>query len=259
MLLTILKKRVKQNLSKDQALKLLNFISKNKIIGILISIFFGRNLSKLAIIYNTDKYGSHYYTPNYQKHFKKLKYKKIKLLEIGVGGYKSPYEGGNSLRMWKRYFPFGKIFSFDIYDKSPQEEKRIKIFKGSQIDHEFLNNIIKEIGKIDIIIDDGSHINQHVINSFQYLFPKLNKGGIYVVEDTQTSYWEEFGGDSENLENSKTMMNFFKKITDSLNYKEFMIKDYTPSYYDRNILSIHFYHNMIFIFKGDNDEDSNIL
>ena len=58
--------------------------------GILISLFLGRNLSKLAIIYNTDKYGSHYYTPHYQKYFKKFKYKNIKLLEIGVGGYESP-------------------------------------------------------------------------------------------------------------------------------------------------------------------------
>ena len=246
-------------MNKDQVLRLHNLIRRNKIIGVLIGLILGRDLSKLAIIYDTDKYGSHYYTPHYKKYFRKFKYKKIKLLEIGVGGYEFPDKGGNSLRMWKRYFPFGKIFAIDIYDKSPQEEKRIKIFKGSQIDHEFLSNVIKDIGEIDIIIDDGSHINQHVINSFGYLFPKLKKGGVYVIEDTQTSYWENFGGDSKNPENPGTTMNFFKKITDSLNYKEFMIKDYTPSYYDRNIISVHFYHNMIFIFKGDNNEDSNIL
>jgi demethylmacrocin O-methyltransferase len=256
MLLARMKKGIKQRLSKDQRSKLNRFISKNSLIGLVIGLFWGRDLTKLAIIYDTDKYGIHHYTPHYQKYFRKYKYKKIRLLEIGVGGYESPDKGGNSLRMWKRYFPFGRIFSIDIYDKSPQEQKRIKIFKGSQVDQEFLSYILKDIGEIDIIIDDGSHINHHVIESFQFLFPKLKKGGIYVVEDTQTSYWERFGGDSKNLENPKTTMNFFKKITDSLNYKEFMTEDYSPSYYDKNIRSIHFYHNLIFIFKGDNNDST---
>ncbi|MEE9406676.1 MAG: class I SAM-dependent methyltransferase [Polaribacter sp.] len=227
----------------------MNFASRNKVAGFFIGFLWGRNLSKLAVIYNTDKYGTHYYTPNYQKYFKQFKYKKIKLLEIGVGGYNSPYKGGSSLRMWKRYFPFGRIFSLDIYDKSPQEEYRIKIYKGSQIDFSFLEKTVADIGEIDLIIDDGSHINNHVITSFEYLFPKLKNGGIYVVEDTQTSYWKDFGGDSEDLKNADTLMNFFKKITDSLNHKEYHKKEYTPNYYDENVSSIHFYHNMVFIFK----------
>ena len=40
---------------------------------------------------------------------------------------------------------------------------------------------------------------------------------------------------------------------------EFMIDDYKPSYFDRNILSMHFYHNMVFIMKGDNIEKCNYL
>ena len=43
-------------------------------------------------------------------------------------------------RMWKRYFLNGQIFGLDIYDKSPQEENRIKIFKGSQVDFDFLDS-----------------------------------------------------------------------------------------------------------------------
>jgi demethylmacrocin O-methyltransferase len=89
------------------------------------------------------------------------------------------------------------------------------------------------------------------------LFPKLNDGGIYVIEDTQTSYWKDFGGDSDDLNNPKTMMNFFKSLTDSLNNKEFIKSNYQQSYYDKKIISIHFYHNLIFIYKGNNDEESN--
>ena len=236
--------------------KLGRFVTRNEIIGFLIGLIWGRNLTKLAIIYNTDKWGDHFYTPHYQHHLKKFKYKRMNVLEIGVGGYDSPHKGGNSLRMWKRYFPFAKIFSLDIYDKSPQEERRIKIFRGSQVDHDFLDKVVNETGEFDIIIDDGSHINEHVIESFKYLFPKLKNGGVYVAEDTQTSYWEDYGGDSEDLKNEKTMLNYFKQLTDTLNHVELLRKDYEPSYYDKHIVSMHFYHNMVFIHKGDNNEQS---
>ncbi len=217
------------------------------------------NLDKLGKIYGTDKIGKHFYTQHYSSHFESFRAKEINMLEIGVGGYKKPLKGGKSLRMWKKYFPFGKIFSIDIYDKSPLQEDRIKIFRGSQVDEAFLDEVVKEIGEIDLIIDDGSHINEHVIETFKLLFPKLKDGGIYAIEDTQTSYWEKYGGDSEDLNNPKTMMNFFKSLTDALNNQEFIIPNYKQNYFDKKIISMHFYHNMIFIYKGDNDEKSNIV
>jgi hypothetical protein len=217
------------------------------------------NLEKLGVLYETDKSGDHNYLPHYATHFEKYKPAKIKLLEIGVGGYKDPDLGGNSLRMWKHYFPKGEIYSIDIYDKSSLQEDRIKIFQGSQDDKEFLNRVTEETGNFDIIIDDGSHINEHVIETFKNLFPKLNDNGVYVIEDTQTSYWKEFGGDSQDLNNPATIMSFFKSLTDALNNKEFRISDYQQNYYDKKIVSMHFYHNLIFIYKGNNVEESNIL
>jgi len=250
-----IKNRFKKSLGAEQKKKLHHFIARNKVIGFFNGLFFGGNLTKLAILYGTDKWGLHYYTPHYESHLKKFRHKKISLLEIGVGGYDNPHKGGNSLRMWKRYFPFGKIFSLDIYDKSPQEERRIKIFRGSQVDTTFLDEVVESIGTIDVIIDDGSHINEHVIATFQHLFPKLKQNGIYIIEDTQTSYLEHYGG-SLDLENPNTLMNFFKKFPDNLNHKEFASADYKPNYYDQNISEIHFYHNMIFLYKGKNQGNS---
>ena len=146
------------------------------------------------------------------------------------------------------------IYSIDIYDKSALQEKRIKIFQGHQADEAFLKNICSQIGPLDIIIDDGSHIVSHVLASFKILFPFLKEDGIYVIEDTQTSYWPSWGGNSENLNDSATSMNFFKNLTDSLNYQEFLKPDYVPSYFDRHIVAIHFYHNLVFIYKGQNNE-----
>lgn len=248
-----LKKFLKQELKKPSRRNLLNFLDDCRAKGS------GGNLSRLAKIYRSDKGTTHFYTKHYQQHFQRLRYKRINLLEIGVGGYSYSHLGGNSLRMWKKFFPFGKIFALDIYDKTSFEEKRIRIFKGSQIDIDFLETVVKEIKTLDIIIDDGSHQNDHVKTTFKFLFPRLKKGGWYVIEDAQTSYWENFGGDSQDLNNPATIMNFFKGLTDSLNYKEIPDPEYVPNYFDKNIVGIHFYHNLIFIQKGDNDEESNIL
>lgn len=221
------------------------------------ALFYISNLDKLASIHKTDKNRYHFYTQHYQKHFNSYKFKKINLLEIGVGGYENPLSGGESLRMWKSFFPFAKIFSLDIYDKSFLQEKRIKIFKGSQVDEVFLEKICDKAGAFDLIIDDGSHINDHVIKSFEFLFPRLKTGGIYIIEDTQTSYWEEYGGTSTDFNRAGTIYHYFKSLIDCLNNVEFIIEDYKKSYFDKHIIGMHFYHNMIFIYKGDNNELSN--
>ena len=112
---------------------------------------------------------------------------------------------------------------------------------------------------MDIIIDDGSHLNEHIIESFKILFPKLKDGGVYAIEDIQTSYWENFGGDSKNLNNPTTAMNFVKSLTDCLNHQEIPDENYQESYFDKKIVSIHFYHNLVFIHKGNNIEESNMV
>lgn len=244
---------LKQHLTVEQRADLI------KRIGNLFAPFVSGNLTKLARLYKTDKTDGHWYTQHYMNHLRKFKNKRINLLEIGVGGYENPKVGGSSLRMWKKYFPFGKIYAIDIYDKSALQEKRIKIYQGSQVDEEFLKKITSEIGLFDIIIDDGSHLNEHIIESFKLLFPKLKDGGVYAIEDLQTSYWEDYGGDSKNLNNSKTAMNFLKSLTDCLNHQEIPDENYQESYFDKKIVSIHFYHNLVFIHKGDNNEPSNFV
>lgn len=218
-----------------------------------------RDLSTLAELHGSDKYGGHRYTPHYEKHFAPWRRKKINLLEIGVGGYGDPHQGGGSLRMWKSFFSRANIYGLDIHDKSPHDQHRIKTFKGSQVDKEFLLEMTQKIGPIDIIIDDGSHINEHIITTFKILFPLLKSPGIYVVEDLQTSYWKEEYGGSEDLKAEFTAMNFLKSLVDGLNFQEFTNQDYVPSYFDQNIVSIHFYHNLAFVYKDTNNEGSNIL
>lgn len=225
----------------------------------LLGKYYCNDLTKLAQLHLCDKWGTHFYTPHYDAHFKNFKNKDIKLLEIGVGGYKNPDRGGASLRMWKDYFRKGEIYAIDIHDKSLLEENRIKIFQGSQTDLEFLKRICSEVGELDLIIDDGSHMNNDIVKSFKYLFPKLKSGGVYVVEDLQCSYWPWYGGDSENLDNPLTAVNYFKSLIHGINHVEFLKPGYIPNYFEQNITSIHFYHNIIFIHKGDNTTPSSHL
>lgn len=214
------------------------------------------DLTKLARYCGTDKADGHFYTQHYARHFRPFKFRKFVFLEIGVGGYENKFKGGESLKMWKAYFPFASINAIDYFDKSPHEERRVRIFQGDQSNEAFLRSVIDTIGTPDIIIDDGSHINWHVIKSFTVLFPLLRDGGIYVIEDTQTSYWKDYAVDNDRGE---TMMDYFKKLVDGLNYEEFKTPGYDPTYFDRNIISMHFYHNLIIIYKGKNNEGSNIL
>lgn len=146
------------------------------------------DLPSLAARHGTDKWGSHWYARHYDFHFTPFRRRRMNVLEIGVGGYRDAASGGQSLRMWRDYFPNAHIYSLDIYDKSALQEERITIFQGSQNDPEFLRGIMARIGGADIIVDDGSHVSEHVITSFHTLFPLLNDGGIYAIEDLQTSY-----------------------------------------------------------------------
>ena len=224
----------------------------------LLSPLYRRNLSKLAVLFGTDKQGIHSYTQHYQHHFEPLRDKSLNILEVGVGGYDDPKGGGESLRMWKAYFPHSHIYGVDIHDKTYHDERRIKTFRGSQSDAAFLKSVADQIGTIDIVIDDGSHMNEHVMTTFKVLFPLLSPRGIYAVEDTLTSYWSvvdgiQWGGSSD-LSAPHTSMNFFKSLVDGLNYEEFTLEGYQPTYFDKHIVAMHFYHNLIFIYKGLNDE-----
>lgn len=217
-------------------------------------------LSELALKFGTDKYGSHYYTPHYYRNFKHLCGSQLKILEIGVGGYEDKQVGAESLKMWKEFFPNAQIVGVDIEDKRHLSEERITILKGSQVDLGFLDQVVQNHGPFDIIIDDGSHQNQHIITTFEHLFPTLASEGVYVVEDIQTAYWPDFGGDSYYLkQDNSTCMGYFKSLLDSLHYEENLNPNYVPSYLDKNIVGLQFYHNIAFIQKGNNEEGTTAI
>lgn len=105
--------------------------------------------------------------------------------------------------MWRNYFGENAIiYGIDINPKCKEfngQAGEVRI--GSQIDKKFLDEVVKEMGGIDIVLDDGSHHMSHIPKTLKYLFPYLSLGGIYIIEDLHTAYWKSFGGGYYNKNN----------------------------------------------------------
>jgi SAM-dependent methyltransferase len=167
-------------------------------------------LDEIGIKNGTDKSSLiHNYLNKYEKYLPFKQSDKLKFLEIGV-------LHGESLRMWKEYFYDSEIIGIDLNpDSKKHEEFRISIEVGSQFDSEFLSYVGDKHGPFDLILDDGSHVNEHVIFSFQNLFSRLKSGGVYIVEDVATSYWEEWGG---GYKKQNSTVEYFKNLCDDVNF-----------------------------------------
>ncbi|WP_280408356.1 class I SAM-dependent methyltransferase [Nocardia brasiliensis] len=210
-------------------------------------------LAELCVRAGSDKWGVHQYPQHYAKHFEMLRDRPLTILEIGVGGFADPRRGGESLRMWKRYFPRATVYGIDIVDKSELSEPRITVLRADQSAPADLARVLETTGPLDLVIDDGSHLSAHVIASFDVLFPALRPGGMYVIEDLQTSYWPHFGGRSGVYDDTSTSMGFLKALIDGLNFAE--IDGREPRRTDTAIKGMHFYHNIVFVEKGENRDE----
>ena len=134
----------------------------------------------------------HCYTHKYHTLFKHLRNNKLNLLEIGIGNplltkwnqfYKTNAKKiGANLFMWREYFKNAHIFGIDINETNLLNTTHISSFQANQVDSKKINNYF--INKtFQIIIDDGSSVPYHQIETFNNLIHKLNKGGFYIIEN----------------------------------------------------------------------------
>jgi hypothetical protein len=214
-------------------------------------------LSRLAIRFGSDKFGAHLYTPVYHRMFAPIRDKPLRLLEIGIGGYDKPKAGGASLRMWAEYFPSARVVGLDIAPKTLDLPPRITTVAGSQTDLDLLQRLFDEHGSFDIVIDDGSHIVEHVLTTFQFLYPRLHNGAIYVVEDTQTAFLPGAGGRPSGQD---TIFSLAHAIVLSMHKLEGHV--IAPDRPDLAMLgnlteTVSFHRNLIVFERGDNTYPSN--
>lgn len=174
----------------------------------------------------------------YDRYLEPLRDRPITMIEIGV-------QHGGSLQMWKEYLhPDSTVVGIDIYAACKKyETDGIRVFIGDQSDPEFLASVITEIGPVDYILDDGSHIPRHQNASFEYLFHHgLKDGGVYICEDCHTSYWPRYGG---GVRKSGTFIEFAKVIADDINYWHMEDKLGTPNWRTQMVESVEFYSSVV--------------
>ena len=147
------------------------------------------NLENLFKQYGTDKANvianrvGHGYTRFYLQHLKKLKNKRINILEIGS------YSGA-SAAAFSKFFKKAKIFCLDInISNFKYYSKKIKVFALDAYNKQEVEFFLKEnninVNKnfFDIIIDDGSHKQTDILKGIKLFFSLLRSNGFYIVED----------------------------------------------------------------------------
>lgn len=179
-----------------------------------------------------------HYFDVYDRYFSKFRNRPITMLEIGV-------QRGGSLQMWRNYFHSDStIVGIDVDSTCKQHETNgVCVHIGSQNDVRFIDELIARYGSFDVIVDDGSHDNEHQVNTFSWMFNSVCDGGVYLIEDIHTSYIPAHGG---GFKKTGTCVEFAKNLVDDVNMHMAMID---PTYYTNNVGGLHFYPGMIVIEK----------
>lgn len=182
--------------------------------------------------YLSVKHDSYFHV--YEEIFRKYVGQPITFVEVGI------FNGG-SLFMWREYFgPQARIIGIDLNpDAQRWREHGFEIIIGDQADPEFWDRFYAQTGPIDVLLDDGGHMNQQQIVTAHKALDHVRDGGCVVVEDVHTSYLPEFGNPSEH-----SFISFAKRLIDSLQARFPAIKSCGPDYW-RKVFSIAFYESIV--------------
>lgn len=156
--------------------------------------------------YKSIKHSTYFHS--YDHFFQNYRNREITFVEIGV-------LGGGSLFMWRDYFgPKARIIGVDLNPNAKKwEADGFEIYIGSQSNEEFWSEFKREVGGIDVVLDDGGHTYEQQIITSECLLSAINDGGMILVEDTHTSYMEGFGP------KSKSFIEYTKLLIDNINMR----------------------------------------
>lgn len=204
--------------------------------------------------YGTDKVGfrpgMHNYHEIYPRYIENFYNSDGGMVEVGL-------LGGASLKMWLELFPKMHIYGLDINpDEKIKRHERHTIIKTDQSLQKDLDDAFSKIeGPIWFINDDGSHIPEHQLLTFNTLFPKLEVGGVYIIEDIETSYWTKRGLygyiTRYGLGHPKSIIEIFKTAIDGVNHRYLLNPDFRIVKHQKQFHSITFAQNCIIIVKQE--------
>lgn len=145
-----------------------------------------------------DKGTNHSFIQHYQEWFEPYRNSQINFLEIGV-------DDGNSIKMWREYFTRANIYGADLRDRTKLPIDNVKIFCGDSTQKSFWDAI--DI-KFNIVIEDGSHLLEHQIETFRCMKDKVESGGIYIIEDVLPHIESAFERFNQEFPNDFKMFDF---------------------------------------------------
>ena len=152
----------------------------------------------------------HHYLPLYDRYFGHLKGSAVRVLEIGVSGV-------GSLEIWRSFFgPDATLYGIDI-DPACARYDRLhgQVWIGSQDDPDFMRKVVDEMGGADLVIDDGSHITEHIRASLNVPFALVSEDGLYWIEDLHATYWASRDG---GYQDESTVINDFRQMYDDMHH-----------------------------------------
>ena len=97
------------------------------------------------------------------------------LVELGSGS-------GRSLNLFASRFPTARIVGIDLKKPEVPLKGNVEFIKAdvASLTEEQLDRIGD---RVDVVIDDASHLVGDVVSAFRRLFPRLASGGVYAIED----------------------------------------------------------------------------
>lgn len=196
---------------------------------------------------SSDKISHHGYHRFYPWFLAHLKGEEISLLEIGI-------DRTESLKLWKGYFGKVNLHGLDIVEKDFIDEE-VTLHQVDQSSDVELDEFVKNIGiTFDVILDDGSHVPDHQMLTINKLWNLVKPGGVYIIEDIETSYWKRsrIYGYRFNAGKNGIMRNFCD-LVDVIN-SEFSKKNTQNSLikqFAREVEMVTFAQNCIILVKKD--------
>ena len=179
---------------------------------------------------NKEKIKAHGYAKIYETVFTNFKEKNINILELG-----SFY--GNAAAALFFYFDKASIFSADINpDMFKYKSNRItNFFIDSSSEKSLKNDLLSKKNNFDIIIEDASHMLKDQIISLFILFPLVNSGGYFIVEELD---FPETREDMRIDQTKPDLKKILQNILKNTDFNSIYISDDEKKYFLENYSSI---------------------